>query len=109
MCPLEVIPKITLPIKFLAIKARHGKTGGSCRVWVGSIGLQVKRVTGKKLVILSGLKMSSGQLVAGQVKLTRIFHMNFFYIIYIYIYIYFFIKKTTCICHLESYATNYLM
>ena len=35
MCPLEVIPKITLPIKFLAIKARHGKTGGSGWVnWV---------------------------------------------------------------------------
>ena len=90
MCPLEVIPKITLPIKFLAIKVGLGKTGGSCRVWVGLIGLWVKQVTGQKLVILSRLKMSSGQLVAGQVKLTRIFHMNFFILYYLYIYIYFF-------------------
>ena len=37
--------------------------------------------------------------VVGQVKLTCIFHLNFLI----------FIKKTTCICHLESYATNYLM
>ena len=34
-----------------------------------------------------------------QVGLTRIFHMIFF----------FFFKKTTCICHLENHATNYLM
>ena len=84
MCPLEVIPKITLPIKFLAIKVRHGKTGRSCRVWIGSIGLRVKRVTCQKLVILSGLKMSSSQLVAGQVKLTHIFHMNFLFFLFFY-------------------------
>ena len=36
------------------------------------------------------------------VGLTCIFHIIF---IYIYIYIY----KTTCICHLESHAKNYLM
>ena len=32
------------------------------------------------------------------VRLTRIFHMNFFF---------FLIKKTTCICHLESHVANY--
>ena len=44
---------------------RHGKTGGSGRVRVGSIGLPVKRVTGQKWVILSGLKTGSGQSGCG--------------------------------------------
>ena len=75
----------------LRVPGRHGKMGGSNQVRVRLIGLRVKRV------ILSGLKF--GSIGTGWVRLTRIFHKIFF----------FFFKKTTCICHLESYATNYLM
>ena len=59
---------------------------------VGSIGLQ--------WVILIGLKSGLGQLGLGEGRggLTRIFHIIFFLI-----------KKITCICHLKSHATNYLM
>ena len=70
-------------------------------VRVGSIELRVKRVTGKKRVILSGLKNGFG-LIGLLVRSTHIFLMNF------YFYFFIFIKKTTCIFHLESYATNYL-
>ena len=60
---------------------RHGKTGGSGRVRVMSIGLRVKRVAGQKQIILSSLKMGSSQssCKSGQVDLTRIFHMIFFF------------------------------
>ena len=61
-----------------------------------SIGLQIKRVVGKKRVILSRLKMGSGQSGCGLGR--PIFSHEFFYF-----------KKTTCICHLESHATNYLI
>ena len=74
---------------------RHGKTGGLSRV------NQVvdKRVTGQKRVILSGLKTGYGQIGLGRVN--KYFSHEFLFFI--------FIKKTTCICHLESYAINYLM
>ena len=39
---------------------RHGKTSGSGRVRVVSIGSRVKWVTGKKRVILRGLKTGCG-------------------------------------------------
>ena len=56
---------------------RHGKTGEAGWVnWVkGQMGY------GSKWVILSGLKMGSGQsgCRSSQVELTHIFHMNFFY------------------------------
>ena len=42
--------------------------------------------------------------VAGRVRLGRVDpYFSHEFVLYIYI------KKTTCICHLESYATNYLM
>ena len=70
---------------------------------VGSIGLQVKQVAGQKQVILSGLKTGLSQLGCGSGWIDPYFSHD------IYIYIFFLIKKTTCICHLESHATNYLM
>ena len=77
---------------------RHGKTGESGWVWVGSIGLQVKWVTSQKRVTLSRLKTGSGQSGCGLGRVDPYFYKNFFLI-----------KKTTCICYLESHATNYLM
>ena len=66
------------------------QTGGSGWVKLGSgqvrlIGLRVKTGSGQS------------RFGSGRVGLTHIFHMNFFK------------KKKTCICHLESHATNYLM
>ena len=87
----------TPPTKlWMSQSGRHGKTCGS---GLGS-GQSSCGSNGSR-VILSGLKTGSGQsgCGSGRVGLARIFHMNFFI----------FIKKTTCICHLESYATNYLM
>ena len=66
--------------------------------WVRSIELQVKQVAGQKRVILSGLKTSSGQSGCGSSRVNPYFSHDFFYI-----------KKTTCIFHLESHATNYMM
>ena len=75
--------------------------GGELRVRNGSIGLHVKYVVDQKWVILSGLKRTQVNRVAGWIRLTCIFHMIFFF--------FFNIRKTTCICHLKSYAINYLM
>ena len=66
---------------------------------VGSIGLQVKQVAGQKQVILSGLKMVSNQSGCKSGRVRSYFSHEFFL----------YIKKTTCFCHLESHATNYLM
>ena len=57
---------------------------------------------GSKRVILSVLENRSGQLSCGSswVRLTCIFHIYFFLI---------YLKKITCVCHLESHAVNYLM
>ena len=74
----------TFSVKSLDMAKRAGRVGFG----LGQMGC------GSKRVILSGLK----NRVAGQVGLTHIFHMIFL-----------FIKKTTCICHLKSHATNYLM
>ena len=62
-------------LQLVLLLHRHGKTDGSGWVWVGSIGLCVKWVTGQKWVILSGLKTGSGQsgCRSGRVGLTRIF------------------------------------
>ena len=53
---------------------------------------QIKRVASQKRVQVNQF--------AGRVDL---------YFLHDFIYIYIYIKKTTCICHLESHATNYLM
>ena len=71
---------------------RHSKTDGLGRV---------KWVTGHFKRVKNGFGS-----IGLRVGLTRIFHMIFFLIFLLFIII---IKKTTCICHLESYATNYLM
>ena len=71
---------------------RHGKMG-----MLGRVGLIGLRVTGHfKRVI-----MGSGQSSCGSGRVDPYFSHEF--VLYIYI------MKTTCICHLESYATNYLM
>ena len=75
---------------------------------VGSNGSQVKRVTGQKRVILSGLKSGSGQSGCGSGRVDPYFSHEIFYFFYFLFFI-FFIKKTICICHLDSYATYYLM
>ena len=61
ICDLDLPSDVTSKVT-----NRHGKTGGSG--WV-------KRIAGKKQVILSGLKRGSG---FGPSRLTCIFHMNFF-------------------------------
>ena len=67
--------------------------------WVtGQTGHMLK--TGHLKRVEIGFRSIELQVGSGRVRFTRIFHMNFFF---------FLIKKTTCICHLESYATNYLM
>ena len=68
----------------------------------GQVGLgsdQVNRVAGKKSHF-KRVRNGSGQsgYRLGRVGLTCIFHIKFFLF-----------KKTICVCHLESYATNYLM
>ena len=50
------------------------------RVQVGSIGLWVKQVTGQKQVILSGLKMGSGQLGCGSGWVDSYFLHEFIYL-----------------------------
>ena len=84
------------PLDPTPVMVRHGKTGGSRQVWVGSIWLQVKWVTGQKRVILSGLKMGSCQSGCGLGQVDPYFSHDFFF--------FFFIKKTTCIFHLKSYG-----
>ena len=78
--------------------ARSAKDMAKRAGWVGFGSNQSG--CGSKWVILNELKMGSGQsgCRSDQVGVTRIFYIKFF-----------FIKKTTCICHLESYITNYLM
>ena len=64
---------------------RHGKTGGSGRVRVGSIGSRVKTGHGSKRVIFKQVNRVAGQTghglsrVASRVKLTRIFQNFFFF------------------------------
>ena len=64
---------------------RHGKTGGSVWVRVGSIGSQVKTGHGSKRVIFKQVNRVIGQTgrglsqVASRVELTRIFHFFFFF------------------------------
>ena len=67
--------------------------------WFGSGQSGCKLGLGKKWVILSGLKMGSSQSGCGLSRVDPFFT-------YIYIYI---LKKITCICNLESHATNYLI
>ena len=65
--------------------SRHGKTGGSGRVWVGSIGSRVKTGHGSKRVIFKLVNRVAGQTgrglsrVTSRVKLTRIFQKFFFF------------------------------
>ena len=63
------------------------------------------RVTGKKWVILSGLKTDLGQSGCRLGRVDPYFSHEF---IYLFLFFYFY-KENTCICPLESYATNYLM
>ena len=92
----------TPPTKlWMSQSGRHGKTCGSGlgsgQSGCGSNGSRVK------WVILSMLKMGSGQSGCGLVG-------SGWPVFFTWIFLFFiFIKKTTCICHLESYATNYLM
>ena len=58
---------------------RHGKTGRSGWVQVGSIGLRVKWVTGKKRVILSRLKTGLGQSGCRLGRVNPYFSHEFFY------------------------------
>ena len=60
----------------------------------------VNWVASQKQVILSGLKTGLSQLGCGSGWIDLYFSHELFF---------FLIKKTTCICHLESHATNYLM
>ena len=61
------------------VKSKHGKTGGSSWIRVGSIGLWVKRVTSQKKVILSGLKTSSSQSDFGLGRVDQYFSHEFFF------------------------------
>ena len=49
---------------------------------VGSIGLQVKQVTGQKRVILSGLKMDSSQSGCRSGRVELYFSREFFFFLY---------------------------
>ena len=69
--------------------------------WVELSSSQVNRVVGKKWVILNWLKTSLGQLGCGSDQVDLYFSHDFYFFIYI--------KKKTCIYHLESHATNHLM
>ena len=71
--------------------------------WVNRVAGQTGHMskTGHLKRVEIGFRSIELQVGSGRVRFTRIFHMNFFFL--------FLIKKTTCICHLESYATNYLM
>ena len=66
-------------------KTRHGKTGGSGQVRVGSIGSRVKTGHGSKRVIFKLVNRVAGQTgrglsrVASRVELTRIFQFFFFF------------------------------
>ena len=85
---------------------RAGRVGsGSGRVnWVtGQTGHESK--TGHFKRVENGFGSIGLRVGSGWVGLTRIFYMKFF-TFYFFI---FFIKKTICICHLDSYATYYLM
>ena len=61
---------------------------------------------GSKWVILNELKMGHFKRIKnGSIGLqVRSGRVNSYFL-----HKFFFIKKTTCICHLESYITNYLM
>ena len=76
---------------------KHGK--------MGRFG-QVNRITGQKMVILSGLKRGLDQSGCGLDRVDPYFSHEFYFYFY---FIFIFFKKTTYICHLESHATNYLM
>ena len=67
-------------------------------VQVRSIGLRVKK--GHFEHVKNGFRSIGLRVKSSRVGLTCIFHMNFFF---------FLLMKKICICHLESYATNYLM
>ena len=79
------------------IFTRHGKTGGSGRVRVGSIGSLVKIGHWSKRIIFKRVNWVAGQTgrglsrVASRVKLTRIFQTIFFF---------FFFFKVDAICQL---------
>ena len=74
-----------LPINNVKGVGRHGKTGGSSRVRVGSIGSRVKTGHGSKRVIFKWVNRVTGQTgrglsrVTSQVELTRIFQKFFFF------------------------------
>ena len=78
-------------MRFKNIKNRHGKWAGRVEFKSGQLGCK------SKIDHFKWVKKGFGS-IGLQAKLTRIFHIIFF-----------FIKKTTCICHLESHVTNYLM
>ena len=75
-----------LPINNVKGVGRHGKTGGSSRVRVGSIGSRVKTGHGSKRVIFKWVNRVTGQTgrglsrVTSQVELTRIFQNFFFFL-----------------------------
>ena len=65
----------------ILVNSRHGKTGGSGRVRVGSIGSRVKTGYGSKRVIFKRVNWVAGQMGRGlsRVELTRIFQNFFFF------------------------------
>ena len=73
---------------------RHSKTGGVGRVEFGQTGY------GSKWVILSEFKTGSGQSGCGFGRVDPYFSHDFFFI---------YLKKTSCIHHLENHVTNYMM
>ena len=84
----------------VVVKTRHDKTG---RLGCKSNRLQVNQV------ILSELKRGSGQSGCRSGQVDLYFSHKFYFILFLKIFIFIFLMKTTCICHLESHATNYLM
>ena len=70
-----------LPINNVKGVGRHGKTGGSSRVRVGSIESRVKTGHGSKRVIFKWVNRVTSQTGRGLswVELTRIFQFFFFF------------------------------
>ena len=80
-------------------KRKKNPLKSTCRIFFQS---NMATHRGGKTSQSGRVRSGSGQLGCGLslIGLIRIFHINFFFI---------FIEKTTYICHLKSYATNYLM
>ena len=72
---------VSFSITISTLSTRHGKTGGSDQVWVGSIGSRVKTGHGSKRVIFKRVIRVAGQTGRGlsRVELTCIFQNFFFF------------------------------